>query len=221
MLLYIKKKWYIIFVSTLGVAFCLVLLQSNNAQYQRPGYPRHEKVVASMFYIGEPASADNGYIANSDSTWDERWEEQYGGIDDPNNRKGLLPAGFIPKENPFYVALPYNDLDEEGNRKPSAAVIYWRDQAKEGRSLVKDRWVEVCRGVVCAYGQVEDAGPFGEDDAAYVFGKAKPQNAQGLKAGIDVSPAIDQYLNLNGSGTVAWRFVDAPPAGPWDDTITK
>lgn len=97
-----------------------------------PTYPQHTNIMASMFYVGEPANEDNGYIQNRDSTWDEEWMEHYGGIDTPNARNGWRPAAFTPKENPFYVALPYNDLDDNGNRKPSAKKVYWFNQAKDG-----------------------------------------------------------------------------------------
>ena len=36
---------------------------------------------------------------------------------DPNHRCGYRPCGFKPKENPFYVALPYDDMEENGRRK--------------------------------------------------------------------------------------------------------
>jgi hypothetical protein len=180
----------------------------------------HHGITTSMFYIGEPASAENGYIANADSAWDEQWVEGYGGTDDPQHRRGWQPAGFTPKENPFYVALPYNDLDAAGNRKSSATTIYWYSQADSGQSLLKNRWLRICTDTACAYGQWEDVGPFGEDDISYVFGDARPTNTRGLGAGIDVSPAIDQYLRLHGSGTVAWQFVSTPPPGPWLDTVT-
>lgn len=183
-------------------------------------YPIHEGIVASTFYIGEPATPDNGYIANVASTWDEKWTQHYGGVDSPDRRNGWQPVAFRPKENPFYIALPYNDLDDNGNRKASAAQAYWHSESGSG-SWVKNRWVEVCKDSKCAYGQWEDAGPFGEDDASYVFGAAKPRNTTGLSAGIDVSPALDQYLSLNGSGVVSWRFIDNPPAGPWQDIITE
>jgi hypothetical protein len=175
-----------------------------------------------MFYVGEPASDQNGYIPNRASTWDEHWQEHYGGVDSPDRRSGWLPAGFTPKENPFYVALPYNDLDESGSRKASARQVYWSARAVPGKSLVKNTWIELCNGGKCAYGQWEDAGPYGEDDATYVFGAARPANKRDLKAGIDVSPAINDFLSTQGDAAVSWRFVTAAavPDGPWSRIIT-
>lgn len=181
-------------------------------------YPAHTNIVATMFYIGEPGSGENGFISNSASTWDVQWQDHYGGIDDPSRRNGWLPRDFTPKQNPFYVALPYSDLDDNKTRKASANTIYWSEPQTPGdSSLVKDRWIEICHNKKCAYGQWEDAGPFGEDDVLYVFGPAQPANDKGLRAGIDVSPAINDYLGLGGSARVDWRFIDAlaVPSGPW------
>lgn len=206
--------------AALVVGGSVALLADRREKHLR-FYPIHHNIQASMFYVGEAASADNGYIANNDSAWDGTWVEGYGGIDDPHRRDGWLPAAFTPRENPFYVALPYNDFSDAGERKPSAKYIYWADVAASGHSLVKNRWVEVCSQGTCAYGQWEDAGPFGEDDVAYVFGTARPANTRGLRAGIDVSPAIDHYLQLQGAGIVSWRFIEEPPSGPWRAIITK
>lgn len=184
-------------------------------------YPQHANIIATMFYIGEPGDDENGNIPNADSTWDEQWQEHYGGTDSPYKRNGWLPAGFTSKQNPFYIALPYNDLDEEGSRKASASHAYWHAASDGNGSYVKNRWVEVCFKGACAYGQWEDAGPFGEDDWRYVFGSARPANKIDLKAGIDVSPAINDYLKLNSEATVSWRFTDTPPTGPWQQITTK
>lgn len=190
---------------------------------QARSYPVHSNIIASMFYVGEPGTNDNGFIPNRASTWDEQWEAHYGGVDDPSHRNGWLPR-FTPRQNPFYVALPYSDLDDNGQRKASASAVYWTEpQAAGGASWVKDRWVEVCYRQMCAYGQWEDAGPFGEDDMRYVFGRAAPANTEGIKAGIDVSPALNDYLRINGDARVNWRFVDSPavPAGPWRDIVNR
>jgi hypothetical protein len=42
-------------------------------------------------------------------------------------------------------------------------------------------------------------------------------NPQNKGAGIDVSPAVRDYLGMPSGGKVDWRFVDVGeiPAGPW------
>jgi hypothetical protein len=70
------------------------------------------KIVATVFWIGEPPVIGN-LVSNSESAWDPAWVMRYGGDDDPLLRINFLPLGFVPKQNPFYVALPYNDVEED------------------------------------------------------------------------------------------------------------
>lgn len=188
-------------------------------------FPMHKGVVVSVFWVGEGASFGNNFISNSASAWDENWEEHFGGVDDPKNRSGFLPADFAPKENPFYFALPYNDFDQQGSRKPQASsVVYWSDEKKWGEqeSMCKNRWIKISKDGLSAYAQWEDVGPFGEDDANYVFGQANPSNTKKSEAGLDVSPAVKDYLGLSGIDTINWQFVQDKdvPNGPWKQTVT-
>lgn len=189
-------------------------------------YPLHSNIVASVFWVGEGETAENDFIQNHASAWDPKWEEHFGGVDAPEHRYLGCPC-FAPKENPYYVALPYNDLDEAHERRPEAAkVIPWFEMAlsnvEEGQSVLKNRWVEVSIGARRCYGQWEDVGPALEDDVDYVFGSAAPRNGFGLKAGIDLSPALASCLGIQGTANVTWRFVDPAnvPAGPWSHVVT-
>ena len=60
---------------------------------------------------GRTLDDDNAFIPNDVSYWDKDWQLHYGGVDDPHNRNGFWPADFRPKENPFYVALPYGEFE--------------------------------------------------------------------------------------------------------------
>jgi hypothetical protein len=43
----------------------------------------------------------------------------YGGEDSPTQRVNFLPTGFTPRQNPFYIALPYSDVSHgQTNLKP-------------------------------------------------------------------------------------------------------
>jgi len=184
-----------------------------------------KKGVATVFWVGEVASDENGFIANHASAWDEEWETHFGGLDNPECRTGFNPCGLLPRENPFYVALPYSDLTDDGERKPNAARIPWNNSRAESESsVVKNRWVEIrVKGKSC-FAQWEDVGPFETDDIEYVFGTAmRPKNTEGEKAGIDVSPAVRDCLSLSGSEEVDWRHVDRAgvPAGPWTVIVTE
>jgi hypothetical protein len=90
--------------------------------------------------------------------------------------------------------------------------------------LTRNRWIEVrYKGKSC-YAQWQDVGPHGEDDFDWVFGSAaKPKNRNGMKAGLDISPAAAQYLGIKDSAHTEWRFVDAAdvPDGPWKTIVTR
>jgi hypothetical protein len=191
-------------------------------------YPVHTNITAAVFWVGEPpgsgSSEDNGL-----SAWDDAWEQHYGGYDDPEHRNGYFPVGFTPKENPFYLDLPYNDFNNNGQRRANAMqVIPWAgDRTWTSReSMMKNRWVKLMRNGRTCYGQIEDAGPYVYDDAAYVFGSARPRSQQANNAGMDVSPALRDCLGFSGinnvSNQVDWQFVDDVdvPAGPWKQIIT-
>lgn len=184
----------------------------------KSNYPLHKNILATVFWIGEDPSADNGYIANHQSAWDTSWIEHFGGVDDPNSRNGYYPASFTPKENPFYFALPYGDYTEAGI-KANVNKIYWYDSFPENTSLLKNRWIKITYGGKVAYAQWEDVGPFADDDINYVFGSAQPQQ----EVGLDVSPAVRDYLGLTGRNSVSWQFADQAkiPYGPWKAIVTS
>jgi len=187
-------------------------------------YPLHKDITVTIFWIGEEAGQENGFIGNTMSAWDDEWMNHYGGYDDPDHRNGYFPQGFIPKENPFYFALPYNDF-KDGIRKPDAyMVVYWAWEKLWGKyeSMCKNRWIRIIKGNKVVYGQWEDVGPFGEDDKNYVFGYALPQNLENKRAGLDVSPAIRDYLGLSDIDKIDWQFVreEEVPPGPWKEIIT-
>lgn len=183
--------------------------------------PVRKSVMTTVFWVGEGSTAENGYISNVQSYWDEYWGESFGGVDDPEDRCGYAPCAFTPKENPFYIALPYTEFNKTGTAyKESAKSIPWF--GKDNLPLLKNRWVEVVyRGKTC-YGQWQDVGPFLEDDFAYVFGTEKPRNTFGVRAGLDISPALWDCLGMQDNAFTSWRFVDAEevPEGPWKKTIT-
>ncbi len=188
-------------------------------------YPLHSNISTTYFWIGEEAGEDNKNISNSPSAWDDKWVSHYGGVDDPAKRNGFLPSKFTPKENPFYFALPYNDFDENGNRKKDiATLIPWFGEKNwgDGESICKNRWIKIIKGNKVAYAQWEDVGPFGENDSNYVFGGASPQSKTNKDAGLDVSPAVNDYLGLKDIDTTSWQFVDQKdvPNGPWKNIVT-
>ncbi len=216
------SKFLIAIVAILAFSGCA---GEGIGMHKTGAYPLHRGVSVTVFWVGEESSKDNGYIPNAQSAWDDEWEKHYGGVDDPAHRIGYRPAGFVPKENPFYFALPYNDFDQDGHRKKSAFdVVYWAKERRwrESESMCKNRWIRIVKGEKVVYAQWEDVGPFETDDADYVFGSSMPKNTINDHAGLDVSPAVRDYLGLSDVDKVDWQFV-APgdvPDGPWKEIVT-
>jgi hypothetical protein len=152
-----------------------------------------------------------------------------------------------PLENPFYVDLPYDDLNDSTAFRERCTVIPWaaadnartgvNNCANENYSYMKNRWVQITGpNGATVYAQNEDAGPSSGSlyhDKNYVFSTsdARPANkkfsgdpSQG--AGMDVSPAVNGALgfaDLDGDNDhISWRWVDAAdvPAGPWKTVVT-
>ena len=185
-------------------------------------YPWHKNITATVFWIGEKPTPKNP-TPNHASSWDTKWQKNYGGYDNPDKaaRQGYRPKAFIPKQNPFYIALPYNDCINHAKSRPEASkVIPWwhrRADKRPGKTSLKGRWVQIVYGRKVCYAQWEDCGPFTVDDYQYVFGNRPPKNSKNNGAGIDVSPAVRDYLGLKSHQKVHWRFVDFSriPRGPW------
>jgi hypothetical protein len=187
-------------------------------------YPWKSSIVTTVFWVGEVPTANNP-VHNFSSSWDREWYRSFGGFDNPSATArrslpegGTIPANFIPLQNPFYVALPYNDVSM-GRTKPEARLIPWFKRAftEEGDSVCRDRWVAIRKGNRVCYAQWADCGPFRTDHFNYVFGNERPSPNLNRGAGLDVSPAVRDYLGLRGLDYTDWKFVefDDVPFGPW------
>jgi hypothetical protein len=183
-------------------------------------YPWKVAISTTIFWVGEQASVNNP-VANDKSAWDTGWISSYGGLDSPNSgdRLNFVPAAFKPRQNPFYVALPYNDVDDHHTKPEAAQIIPWFKSAfvRDGQSVCKGRWVAIRHGTKVCYAQWEDVGPFQTDHWQYVFGNERPRSNPNRDAGLDVSPAVREYLALDNVDSCDWKFVDFlhVPIGPW------
>jgi hypothetical protein len=189
-------------------------------------YPWKHNIVTTVFWIGESPSGNNP-VPNRASSWDKDWSKSYGGFDDPNpaRRQNYIPVKFTPRQNPFYCALPYNDKASTGHRPEAARVIPWFKDAYQGPgvSVCKGHWVAIRKGNRVAYAQWEDAGPFRTDHWQYVFGNERPKPNLNRGAGLDVSPAVRDFLGLGETDVTDWQFVDFKdvPRGPWSKLGTN
>lgn len=204
-------------------------------------YPLHTGIISTTFWVGEifdPAASDGSQVI---STYDSKWFDSYGGCDGVKSgdtcttekrtaANGFFPTAMTPKQNPFYLDLPFDDVNASTARASRQSVIPWAadpDYAGFGtdanRSLMKNRWVHLTANGQSCYGQIEDAGPGQYHDATYVFGTAdaRPVNKKFNGAGLDVSPALNgclRFNDLNGENDlVSWQFIEASavPKGPW------
>ena len=176
--------------------------------------------MTTVFWIGEEPSGNNP-VPNRRSSWDKNWAGSYGGFDDPNpaHRNNYIPVKFTPRQNPFYCALPYNDKAATGHRSEASQVVPWFKEAYQGPgiSVCKGRWIAIRKDNRTVYAQWEDAGPFRTDHWQYVFGNERPKPNLNRGAGLDVSPAVRDYLGLQPTDVTDWKFVDFSevPHGPW------
>lgn len=186
-------------------------------------YPWKKSIVTTVFWIGEKPT-ENNPVPNHSSSWDKNWAKNYGGYDDPNpaHRSNYMPAKFTPRQNPFYCALPYNDKAANGHRPEAPRVVPWFRESYQGPgvSTCKGRWVAIHKGNRTVYAQWEDAGPFRTDNWQYVFGNERPKPNLNKGAGLDVSPAVRDYLGLGDTDVTDWKFVEFSevPRGPWSQT---
>lgn len=209
-------------------------------------YPWHTDIVATTFWVGEihdPDAADGSQVH---SAYDSFWQESYGGCDgqiiagvceteERKEEESWLPRNMTPKENPFYLDLPFDDVNNPRAFGLRGNVIPWADdpgyagrETDKSFSYMKNRWVRMTNGGRECYGQIQDAGPTLYDDDNYVFSEvdARPANPRFNGAGMDVSPALNGCLgfsSLNGAeDRVDWQFVDDEdvPEGPWLEIVT-
>src|SRR5947207_1460570 len=183
-------------------------------------FPWKMNVITTVFWVGEEQATGKASPQHQ-SVWDKDWLKNFGGVDDPEPaaRHDYIPISFVPRQNPFYCALPYNDV-EQGQFKPEAPIVIpWFKQvhAEPGQSVCKDRWVAIRRGDRICYAQWEDCGPFRTDHFQYVFQNERPTPNASHGAGLSVSPAVRDHLGLAPTDMADWRFVEIGdvPSGPW------
>jgi hypothetical protein len=185
-------------------------LLTLSSGYSTTSGPWKTGITATTFWVGEPPTPnDPGNLA---SAWDPNW------------------TVTSKSQSPFYVALPYNDI-AGGHTKPEARnIIPWFKQTfvKDGQSVLKDRWIAIRKGSRICYAQWEDVGPFQVDHWQYVFGSERPRQNVNRDAGIDLSPAVRNYLGMSGTDQCDWKFVEAKeiPEGPWkaqlgEETVSR
>eukprot|EP00903_Cladosiphon_okamuranus_P003589 g3587.t1 len=81
----------------------VVLEESEDDLRRAAAWKRN--VVTTVFWVGEQPT-ENNPTPNDKSAWDQNWEANFGGYDDPNNREGYFPRSFVPALNPWEITYP-------------------------------------------------------------------------------------------------------------------
>jgi hypothetical protein len=220
---------------------------SNRESVSSRTYPWHTDIVATVFWVGEILDPDASDGSQVISAYDSLWMRNYGGCDgvwvedscetEPRDASnGFFPRNMTPLQNPFYLDLPFDDVNDKGAFSRRGEVVPWaNDPGYAGRaddkkfSFMKNRWVRMEKNGSTCYGQIQDAGPGQYNDSDYVFGTndERPANKKFNGAGMDVSPALAGCLgfqSLNGTqDRLNWQFVEEAdvPDGPWKKIVTS
>ena len=152
-----------------AIALTPTLVPAPAPAVSQDRYPWKREIVTTTFWIGEKP-AKNNPVPNHASSWDADWAKHYGGTDTPDktDRVDFRPADFVPGQNPFYVALPYNDIQADGHKPEAASIIPWfqADCKGPGKTVCKGRWLAIRFKDRVTYAQWEDCGPFRTDHAS-------------------------------------------------------
>ena len=195
-----------------------ILVPTTSPHPTTRSFPWKTGIVTTVFWIGQRTGIIH---RRSQSAWDSNWLQNYGGVDEPETakRQQYIPAAFIPHQNPFYCALPYNDVTHDQFKPEAPLIIPWFKQAytAPGQSVCKSRWIAIRKGNRTCYAQWEDCGPFLTDHFQYVFQNERPKPNENHGAGLSVSPAVRDYLGLQPTDVTDWQFVEVRevPPGPW------
>jgi hypothetical protein len=122
----VARRQFLSFVAIMSSAIVIEETMPGTADATALG--SYKKAMTTLFWVGEPADADDDYISNQGSYWDKNWQESYGGIDHPHQRQGYWAAAFRPKENPSYAALPFGEFTKSNKLKRKARDIPWLER---------------------------------------------------------------------------------------------
>ena len=108
-----------------------------------PKYPWRKNITTTIFWIGETPT-ENNPTPNHASSWDTQWQLRYGGFDDPNRENrtwDFRPKAFVPGLNPFYVALPFNDMT---NPEVAKRIPWYKERKAAGaKSVCQSVWIAI------------------------------------------------------------------------------
>jgi len=109
--------------------------------------PLETNVAATPFWVGEE-HVTRKTLTQYASPWEKYWLKSFGGVDgpEPTASGNNISISFVPHQNTFYYALPYNDVEqgqfksEEPNVVPSKEI-----QGEPGRVIARQQPEETIR----------------------------------------------------------------------------
>ena len=136
------------------------------------------------------------------------------------SRRNYIPVSFVPRQNPFYLRAALQRRHPRAIQTGSASghsVVQAILHRARANPFARHRWIAIRKGNRTCYAQWEDCGPFRTDHFQYVFQNERPKPNLNRGAGLDVSPAVRDYLGLQPTDVTDWQFVEVPtvPPGPW------
>ena len=119
---------------------------SPASQPPATNYPLHTDIVATTFWVGEifdPNAADGSQVY---STYDAQWEAHYGGCDgvpvgsDCRTERrtaanDYFPTAMSPRQNPFYLDLPFDDINDDAAFHQRGQVIPWAGEPAYAKDI--------------------------------------------------------------------------------------
>jgi len=180
-------------------------------------YPWKTSIVTTVFWVGEQAGGNNR--SKLQKFLDFNWSENYA---EPILRfqrtAQLHPNCFYSQAKPLLLCFTVHDVTH-GQFKPEAPlVIPWFKHEYRGRG---SRYAEIDglpfvrqSHLLCAMGRLRSVS---HDHFQYVFGNERPKPNLNHGAGLDVSPAVRDYLGLAPTDVTDWQFVEVRDvsSGPW------
>jgi len=118
-----------------------------------------------------------------------------------STRRNYNSGGIYPLQIPSIVRCR-TTMSRTASLKPEAPLVIHGSNrpTRDWSSVCKDRWVAIRKENRTCYAQWEDCGPFRTDHFQYVF-QMNGQANLNEGAGLDVSPAVRDYLRLQPTDT--------------------
>ena len=66
----------------------------------RSAMPEFKLAMTTLFWVGERSNAENNFIPNHESYWDQDWQTSYGGVDDPEIEMVIGQQDLGPRKIP-------------------------------------------------------------------------------------------------------------------------